>query len=878
MNDEYCAYPPRLGDDVEITEDRDGDRLTYVVGSTAVGRYLLLRAAEYKVLGLLSGALAPGEVCEEFQRRYGATLPLPTLQKFLAKLDGVGILAGQRARRSEAWDQQSGGSPYFRINLFNPDRLFDRVVSRLRWIWTKEFLVFTLALMFVALGLALMNRVELLSYSGQAVREHFVAILIAGLLVGLSHEFAHGLTSKAFGGRATEVGLLMIYSCLPALYCNVSGLHLIRQRHQRLWVIAAGIYWQLLVGTVALLLWFVFDPHTLLANVALIFFLGSVLDVFINANPLIKLDGYYFLSQWLRMPNLMDRSRAYWRGLWRRVVSGERDEAAAQPTRCVVYAVFGLLSWLYIVALLGAIVLFVGGYLADSFYLPGLVLTGALALWFLRRPLKQVLSTGVAVSAKWVRRIRKDSLNRSVEPCSTRAEQTGPGRAMVGVPVGGSPAENDRNDERDTMGDEPGKFRRLLPSFLTRRRLVVATPLLLISGTLLMPWTASVGNYGTLGVIPGQEAIIRAPESATLVALFVGPGDVLAGAAVIGRMGSPELEDLTAEVRSDLARARTEHQRLQGELSAHRKLAARAEVQWRQKQYDYNELTAEQEQIKTQRPTKSREVSTNYPAAISVLEADVSLRQARFAEADSQLERARQLSTLAILPTHELEIAETRCATLAIELNAARHRLEAALIEHRRKHTSASTDMLLARADLMAEQAHIEQLEGESGAMRTLIETLEKRLDLLDRRQAQLELATPRAGTVFGEELPRRVGQFFPKGAEICRVAETHQLLARIQVPEAEIGDVRIGDPVRLKARAFPDQLFRGVVSKIGGESEPDEHRRKTYRVELTIEHHAGLLRPGMTAFARIDFDRQMIGRILLHKLKQALRPELWML
>jgi len=33
-----------------------------------------------------------------------------------------------------------------------------------------------------------------------------------------------------------------------------------------------------------------------------------------------------------------------------------------------------------------------------------------------------------------------------------------------------------------------------------------------------------------------------------------------------------------------------------------------------------------------------------------------------------------------------------------------------------------------------------------------------------------------------------------------------------------------------------------------------------------------------MTAFARIDFGRQAIGRILLHKVRQALRPELWML
>jgi multidrug efflux pump subunit AcrA (membrane-fusion protein) len=150
--------------------------------------------------------------------------------------------------------------------------------------------------------------------------------------------------------------------------------------------------------------------------------------------------------------------------------------------------------------------------------------------------------------------------------------------------------------------------------------------------------------------------------------------------------------------------------------------------------------------------------------------------------------------------------------------------------------------------------------------------------DLLRHRQAQCVLVTPRAGTVFGEELPRMVGQYFPKGAEVCRVAQTYQLLVRIQVPESEIGDVRVGDPVRLKVRAFSDRRFRGVVSKLGSEGEPDRNQRMTYRVELTMQNPDGLLRPGMTAFARIDFDRQMIGRILLHKLKQALRPELWML
>jgi multidrug resistance efflux pump len=265
-----------------------------------------------------------------------------------------------------------------------------------------------------------------------------------------------------------------------------------------------------------------------------------------------------------------------------------------------------------------------------------------------------------------------------------------------------------------------------------------------------------------------------------------------------------------------------------------------------------------------------------YPAAIAVLEADMDLRQARLAEGNSQLRRARELSNLGILPFQEMETAETRSSTLTLELSAARQRLEAALIDHRRKHASASTYMLLARSDLKAEQVQVQKLDGEVRALQAFIDTLGQRLDLLQRRHAQFELVTPLAGAVFGEELPRKAGQYFTKGAEICRVAETQQLLVRIQVPEAEIGDVQVGDPVRLKARAFPDQLFRGVVSKIGGESEPDEHRRMTYRVELTVENRAGLLRPGMTAFARIDFDRQVIGRILLHKLKQALRPTLY--
>jgi multidrug resistance efflux pump len=283
----------------------------------------------------------------------------------------------------------------------------------------------------------------------------------------------------------------------------------------------------------------------------------------------------------------------------------------------------------------------------------------------------------------------------------------------------------------------------------------------------------------------------------------------------------------------------------------------------------------------TSSPAPSRQAerfAPSYPAALAALQAEADSFRAQLDEAGVRRDRVRTLHAQGIMARSELDAAEMRAATLAGAYAAARERLEAALVEHRRKHTSVATEMNVARADFGAERSQIEKLTGELSATRSIISALEERRGLLERKRAQFELVTPLAGAVFGEDLPRMVGQHFQKGAEVCRVADTHQLLLRIQVPEREIGDVRVGHPVRLKARSFPDRVFRGAVSKIGGESEQDQYGQATYRVELTIENAEGLLRPGMTAFARIDFDRRMVVSILLHKLKQALRPELWML
>ena len=124
----------------------------------------------------------------------GAPLKLATLVKFLSKLDDYGILAGERSKGAAAPVTPMSQLHYIRFKLFNPDSLFIRLAPKLRWIWTTGFFALTMGLMVLAALLALINSADLTSYGEYTLREHWIAVFAAAWLVGVTHEFAHGMT------------------------------------------------------------------------------------------------------------------------------------------------------------------------------------------------------------------------------------------------------------------------------------------------------------------------------------------------------------------------------------------------------------------------------------------------------------------------------------------------------------------------------------------------------------------------------------------------------------------------------------------------------------------------------------------------------------
>ncbi len=869
MITDYCDYPPRFADDLELTEQQDGDRQSWIVGSASINRFIILRETEFKVFQLLEEALTPSAVCLEFKQRHGGNLTLATLTKFLTKLEQIGILAGKRTTGYAA-NQAVMRQPYIRFRLFNPDQLFARMVPALRWVWTPTFFVLTLLFMISVAFLSALNWAALSNYGAYIIREHYVAMFVAGWMVVVTHEFAHGLTCKAFGGRATEVGVLGVYYFIPALYCNVSGIHLIKKRGQRLWVIAAGVYWQLLVGTTALLIWLIVEPYTFLSDLALIFCLGSLLNIVFNANPLIKLDGYYFLSQWLRLPNLMSRSRDYWRSLWNWLAFGERNASASKYGRSekVIYALFGFLSVAYSALLTWLIVSYVGSYLIDEFQLPGLLLTGGVVFLYARRPLKSLFRS----ATDWLRTFMiNPSESQQLASVKSTAQPAATLLPATRNPVADQPAtamtEKQSSQARQQLTEKPAKS--------WRRLLVPPILFLLIFAALLLPWEASVGSFGTLTPMKEKESVISTPE-AGMVTVLVKPGELVETGKELARLGNPDLSSDLIALRADIVREEGEFERLSSEIKTRQQATVRASAQLNESTRLAREFGAEQKNILT-RKLSGHQSEIEYPAAIAVLQSDIDLKKSRLNEAQTQLARTRQLFQESLIPKSDLETVENKVTALKLEIEAAQEKVQNAIVEHRRQFEKYSSEVRLNQSELQTTQSVTANTSTEIEGKRRVLEILRQRGQILQSKQTSVILTAPRTGTVLGENLLELNGKYLEKGGEVCRVAETRQLRVRIQVPEREIGDVKEGAVVRLLTRAMPDQVFQGKVEKIGSVAELDENKQPTYRVEMIVDNTDGLLKPGMTAFTRIGFGRKTIGWILLHKIKQALRPELWL-
>jgi putative peptide zinc metalloprotease protein len=125
------------------------------------------------------------------------------------------------------------------------------------------------------------------------------------------HEFCHGLACKHIDGEVHAMGFLLIYLS-PAFYCDTTEAWVYGNKWQIITTVAAGIWSSLIIYSLASFLWWGTAVNSGLHSAAYMVMLASgILPVLINLNPLIKLDGYYILTELIGIPELKENSTIY---------------------------------------------------------------------------------------------------------------------------------------------------------------------------------------------------------------------------------------------------------------------------------------------------------------------------------------------------------------------------------------------------------------------------------------------------------------------------------------------------------------------------------------------------------------------------------------
>jgi multidrug efflux pump subunit AcrA (membrane-fusion protein) len=969
----YCLYPARLGEQVDVTEQVEDGQTRYIIRNRATSRYFLLRAAEYQIFQRIDGENEIDRICVPTSGA-GPKASRPAVVKFLSRLDSFGLLA--RGGAPEQATTQDRGH-YARFKLFNPDRLLARLDVALGWAMSRPAIIASFTLMgIVALGMV-MRGSEVTAYTGYVYSEYGLAVIVLfTLVIATLHEMAHGLACKHFGGDVPEVGILMVYYIVPAFYCNVTDIYRFGKRSQRVWVVMAGIYWQLLVSAAAALVWLVATPQTLIADFCFLVFLGGTFNLIINCNPLIKLDGYYAMSQMLGVENLQHRSAEYVCGLTHRLINGpaQVSEEPRLGTRSPVspagesseqdgkvaklfssgippkggttnlrgttgapgitngpgttnepvitsgrgtasglrwlYIVYWVLSIAYSIALIWIILAEVGNFLMDWLGFLGILLTLAIAGLLGQRFGRPIISAASnafsALSKSMVGPFKAafDGVSRRLNPESPRLRRLPSGKALPSRthplsflrlrrrPADSSTTELPKGATHMSAADaslQTGSVQVPAVARPLRGRLVKTAIVVVLVGVLIAPWQASAGSDCTLLLPPGRETAARANVDAVLAEMYVQTGDMVNDGAKVARLSNPDLEDRLTELTAQIKQLDTRNSEIEEELRVRSEELLSANF----KQRDHERIIAELKQEAAQiakasgaepgssaggtPDSRTPLMAGMLPPALAVLQSEVELKQVQLEYERKEVVRYKTLFEEGLVGEIQYDAAVNAVKTTEKELQTARARLEAAMIDHRRLVDSTETGALVAQTEARAARSNFDALISELHSNHEQLQSLRERHDISQHQYDGMNVLAPRSGVILGEDLQKMIGKRFSKGDEICRVGDLERFLLKIDVSERDISRVTLESPVRFKLKTVPGRTFTGRVSKIRAESTPNQYGQGVYPVEVLVENPDGMLRPGMTGFARVSFGRQSIGLILVQKVWQALRPEMWL-
>jgi len=288
----------------------------------------------------------------------------------------VELIRQVQGQPSSSWKSRVSNPFFMRFPLWDPDRFLKKWGFLTAPLLTRGAFILWLLIVLSALAAAVMHWPELSgSLADQLFLPHNLVLLwLVYPLVKIFHEFGHGFAVKKWGGDVHEMGIMLL-ALTPIPYIDASASTSFPDKRHRIAVAAMGMMVELLLASLALLVWLNVETGLVSSLAYKVMLIGGISTLLFNGNPLMRYDGYYMLADLIEIPNLGQRSTRYLGYLLQRCLLGieTAESPVTAPGEQGWFLIYGPIAFCYRIAIMLGLVWIV----SSRFFIIGVLI----ALW-----------------------------------------------------------------------------------------------------------------------------------------------------------------------------------------------------------------------------------------------------------------------------------------------------------------------------------------------------------------------------------------------------------------------------------------------------------------------------------------------------------------
>ena len=317
----------------------------------------------------------------------------------------------------------------------------------------------------------------------------------------------------------------------------------------------------------------------------------------------------------------------------------------------------------------------------------------------------------------------------------------------------------------------------------------------------LQPLDIAIKTTGKIETLPNQKVEVTTPISGVkVVELLVEPGAKVKKGQPVAVLTSPELVNLRVESQEKLVEAEADLQQALADL---------------------------------------RLAQQNYERFQNIAEAQIVQAESQVTFALEKYNKDKTLAEEGALPRRDFLESETQLAQAKAELVNA---------NSRRDVIAAENQLQRAKADVKVAKERIKLSNANYQTRLTQLETIANEKGLV-------VVTAPISGQVTERQVT--IGQSFEDaGGQLMTIVNDNQVFATANIYEKDLNQVEKGQFVKVKAASLPNQIFTGVISRIGSVVQGET---RTVSVQAEIPNSSDKLKPGMFAELEVVTDKTSV-------------------